>query len=429
MTRKLAVFPLDSSAVAAEQAYFGAGIADELLHALSWADDLELAPLASSMRLRGPDLDVNAAATQLRADAAITGSAHHDGQQFHLSARLVDVAAGKELWSATYDQPLAEIGEVLDDVLQQTVAHLGTGTRDASQLTVRKGWTQSTKAYDCYLQGLDYFRRYAVENTRLALDCFQRALKDDPSFARAWARLAECHIKHFMYHDSGSREHVERAGKASERAVALAPDFARAHTARGIAYLMEKEYAKAEDAFDRAVGLNPRQFDAWFWHARTCFQQGRLKKAIELFEKAAEVQPDDYQTPLLLRQAYLSLGRVDEAQAVARRGIALAQEHLKLNRKDARAIYLACGSMIQLGMYKQALEWADRALAVNPEDPMINYNVACCLAQAGEPEKAMDCLEKAKGSGMVNAGWLKNDSDLVSLREHPRFRKLLEELA
>ena len=155
---------------------------------------------------------------------------------------------------------------------------------------------------------------------------------------------------------------------------------------------------------------------------------GNLKKAAKLFEKAAAVQPDDYQTPLILRQVYLSIGKVDEAIATAKRGIVLAQRHLELNPKDARATYLACGSMIQLGMYQPALEWAARALQIDPTDPMINYNVACCYAQAGETDQAMDCLEKAKGSGIVSKEWLKNDSDLVALRDLPRFKTLLEAL-
>lgn len=428
MSTKIAILPLEDSSSGVDQGYFGEGIADELLHTLSWAEGLRVTPLTSSMRFKGPDLDLKAAAAQLKAGIVLTGSAHHGSGRVSISVKLVDTANDRELWSETYERPLQELGVIEDDILHKVVEVLCLSAADAAKLTVRKGWTASTEAYDFYLRGLSFFRRYAPENIRRALEMFQRSLKADPQFARAWARLAECHAKFFMYHDASNREHVERANKASARAVQLAPDFARAHAACGVAYLMDKDFMHAEESFDKAVELNPRLFDAWFWHARACFQQGRLKKAIELFEKAAEVQPDDYQTPLLLRQAYLSLGMVDEAQAVARRGIQLAQEHLKLNRKDARATYLACGSMIQLGMYQQAMEWAGRALAIDPEDPMINYNVACCYAQAGEPDMALDCLEKAKGSGMVNAGWLKNDSDLFSLHDHPRFRQLLADL-
>jgi adenylate cyclase len=132
--------------------------------------------------------------------------------------------------------------------------------------------------------------------------------------------------------------------------------------------------------------------------------------------------------PLLLRQVYLSLGRLDDAMKTARRGILIAQQALALNPREARAIYLASGAMIQLGMYREAVEWAQRALAIDPEDPIINYNVACSYAQAGEPEKALDCLDKAKKSGMISYGWLKNDSDLVALITQPRFQALLKEL-
>ena len=427
-TAKLAILPMQDSSEKGDQGFVGDGIADELLHALSWAEGLRVAPLASSMRFKGPDLDLAEAAKALKAGYILTGKAHHQQGQLYLTAELRDMASGETLWTSSYERPVGDVGDVEDDILRNVVKALGVSAADADKLTVQKGWTDNIDAYGYYLRGLSYFRKYAVENIRKALEMFQSALKEDPQFARAWARLAECHAKYFMYHDAGNKRHIESALKASTKAVELAPDFSRAFTALGVARLMDKNYMDAEAAFDKAVTLNPRMFDAWFWHARACFQQGRLDKAIELFEKAAEVQPDDYQTPLLLRQAYLSKGDMESAQRVAKRGIELAQEHLKLNRKDARAIYLACGSMIQLGQYGQALEWAERALAINPEDPMINYNVACCYAQAGEADKAMDCLERAKGSGMVSAGWIRNDSDLFSLHDHPRYKALVEEL-
>lgn len=429
MARRLAALPLADSSPDASQGYFGEGISDELLYTLAWAEDLYRKPLTSSMRFKGPELDLKDAAEQLKVDTLLTGSAHHENGQLDIAIRLLDMAGRKELWSEQYRRPLEEIGEVMDDILHKVVHALGVSVLDRGRLSVKKGWTDNTSAYDLYLQGLSYFRRYAMENNEKALEKFQAAVDADPGFARAWARLAECHIKYFMYHDAANPEHVTLADQASEKAVELEPDFARARTARGVAYLMKKEFRLAEDEFDKAQELLPRQFDAWFWHARCCFQQGRLKKAIELFEQAAAVQPDDYQTPLLLRQACLSLGRFDQANEAAKRGLELAREHLRLNPKDARAIYLACGAMIQLGMYKQALQWADQALSLNPEDPMINYNVACCFAQAGEKDRALDCLDKAKNSGMVSAGWLKNDSDLVSLHEHPRFQKIVEEMA
>ncbi len=428
MSTRLAVLPLADSSADSSQEYLGVGIADELLYTLAWAEGIQGKPLTSSMRFTGPDLDLKAAAEQLKVEALLVGSARYEGDQVVVSTRLLRMPAEEELWSQDYQRPRAELGEVMDDILKHVVPALGAHELEPGKLSVRKGWTDNVEAYDLYLQGLNYFRRYAMENNRKALEKFGAALKLDQRFAKAWARLAECYIKYYMYHDAGNAEHVERADKASARAVELAPEFARTHTARGIAHLMKQEFREAEVEFEKAEELLPRQFDAWFWHARCCFQQGRLKKAIELFEQAEKVQPDDYQTPLLMRQACLSLGRTEGADEAARRGLELAQAHLKLNRKDARAIYLACGAMVQLGMYDQAMQWADKALAINPDDPMINYNVACCFAQAGEKERALDCLDKARNSGMVSVGWVKNDADLVSLHGEERFQKLLEEL-
>lgn len=426
--RSTAVLPLATRQEDASDSWFGQGIADEMIHALSWAKGLRVAPLSSSMRFQAEVADLKPIATRLQVETLLVGEFRRSGEQLELNVRLVNAADGAALWGEHYAGSSLDVLDFQDDILRKVVATLGLEVLNDSKLTVKSAATKDATAYDSYLQGLNFFFRYAAKNLKSALQMFEQAVKQDAGFARAWARLAECHAKYFMYYDSAGREHRERAAAAGRRGVELAPDFARAHTARGLAHLINKEFPEAEDAFERAASLNPRQFDAYYQHARACFQRGNLKKAAALFEKAAMFQPEDYQTPLLLRQVYLSLGRVDEARATAQRGLVLAQRHLELNPKDARAIYLACGSLIQLGMYKQAMDWSEKALAIDPDDPLINYNVACCYAQAGEPEKALDCLEKGKGSGMLEAGWLKNDSDLFSLHDQPRFQALLAEL-
>lgn len=426
--RSIAVLPLAVRTESGDESWLGQGIADEIIHALSWAQGLRVAPLASSMRFTSDAPDPKPVAQRLKVETLLLGELRREGDAMHLSARLLDAADGTALWSAAFDIRAAQLQDTVDEILRAVVNALGATIVDDKQLSVQTGSTHNVQAYEAYLRGLNFYFRYAAHNLKSALQMFEQAVKADSAFARAWAKLAECHAKYFMYYDSSGRDHIDRALAASKRAVDLSPLFSRAHTARGIAHLINKDFMAAEDAFTTAVKLNPRQFDAYYQHARACFQQGNLKKAADLFEKAAMFQPEDYQTPLLLRQVYLSLGRVDEAKATAQRGLVLAQQHLELNAKDARAIYLACGSMIQLGMYQQAMQWSEKALAIDPNDPMINYNVACCYAQAGEPEKALDCLEKARGSGSLSAGWLKNDSDLFSLHDHPRFKALLDAL-
>ena len=140
------------------------------------------------------------------------------------------------------------------------------------------------------------------------------------------------------------------------------------------------------------------------------------------------MRPEDYQTPLLVVPSLRSLGRVADAEATQRRGIQLAEKHLELNPDDARALLLSAGALMQLGERQRALEWAKRAVALDPEDSGVLYNVACVYALGGQIDDAFLCLDKAVQNGFGHRAWLENDSDFDSLRPDPRFQALLEKL-
>ena len=106
----------------------------------------------------------------------------------------------------------------------------------------------------------------------------------------------------------------------------------------------------------------------------------------------------------------------------------LAERHLELNPDDARALYLGGGGHMLLGDRKKALEWAGRALAVDPEDPGVLYNVACVYALGGQSDEALNCLEKSVQNGFGHKAWIENDSDFDSIRGDPRFGSLLQKL-
>ncbi|HWP94376.1 MAG TPA: tetratricopeptide repeat protein [Gammaproteobacteria bacterium] len=422
----LAVLPFADLSPEQDQAYFCTGISEELLDALGKSRTLRCIPRPLSATFGGNAPDMRAVGTRLQASHILHGSVRRGGARLMLEARLVDVANERDVWTEKYERAIGDLLTVLDDIVLHVLRALG-GEAD-QRCTVRYGVSDDPRAYDAYLQGLAHFHEYGARSTDLAITAFHTAVDTDPSFARAWTRLADSYAKKYMFYDSSNAQNRQRAAEAARKAVELAPDYAQAHTALGVALTLNKDFMAAEAAYEKAIELDPKLYTAYYHYARACFQQGRLKKSAELFEKAAQARPQDYQVPLLLRQVYLSLGEVDKAIETARHGIQLAVRHLELYPNDARAIYLACGSMIQLGMYKQAIEWAGKALAIDPTDPTVNYNVACCYSQAGEYDKALDCLEKAKGSGVLSAGWLKNDSDLIALHDHPRFRALLEEL-
>ena len=131
---------------------------------------------------------------------------------------------------------------------------------------------------------------------------FTRAIEKDPNYALAYAGLADCYSYLFTYFDS-RKEILEHSISASKKALELDHNLAEAHTARGLAVSLNLQYTDAEKEFEKAIELNPKSCEAYYFYARTCKQQGNNEKAVRLFEKASEVRPEDYQAPLLAASA------------------------------------------------------------------------------------------------------------------------------
>jgi adenylate cyclase len=228
-----------------------------------------------------------------------------------------------------------------------------------------------------------------------------------------------------MYADPQDSYRAE-AVKASQKALDLNPDSAVAHASRGMAYLVCEEYAEADAEFEKAIELNPSLYEAHYYYGRARFHEGDLEKAAALFAKASEVNPAEYQARLLRVQILRGLGRMEEAITEAKEAVSVVEKHLEWNPDDARALHLGAGSLIVIGDTERALRWLERALEIDPIDSVVLYNVACNLATIGETDKALDYLERAIEHGTVSAAWMRNDEDLASLRDQPRFQALIQ---
>jgi len=147
-----------------------------------------------------------------------------------------------------------------------------------------------------------------------------------------------------------------------------------------------------------------------------------------MYQQATKVFPEDYQARLLVAQIFEELGRPADAEAARRAGIELAEKHIELNPDDARALYLGANGLVALGEAERGLEWAGRALEMAPEEPMLLYNVGCIYSLAGRIDDAVEVLERAVANGLTQKRWFEHDNNLDPLREHPRFRALMERL-
>jgi adenylate cyclase len=411
-----------------DQEYFCDGIAEEIISNLTRVRGISVAARTSSFAFKGRSEDVRAIGQKLGVAAVLEGSVRKSGDQLRITVQLIAVENGYHLWAERYDRRLKDVFAIQDEISLRIAETLKVALSPAEGGAFGRIPTTDLQAYDYYLRGKQFYYQYKRKSIEFGLRMFSHAIELDSRYARAYAGISDCCA--FLYLYAGSHaEHRTQADAASRIAVDLDPESAEAHASRGVALGLLGDYAKAEQALETSIRLNPRLFDGYFFYARVAFVQGKWEKAIDLYEKAAVVQPQDYQSPLLVAQIYEDLGRMRDAESSRRRGIQVAESRLKLNPDDARALYMGANGLVALGEVEKGLEWARQARDFDRDDPMLLYNVACVLSLSGKVEEALDCLEQSVNSGLTERRWLERDSNLEPIRGNARYQALIQTLA
>ena len=423
----IAVLPFINMSADKEQEYFCDGISEDILNDLTRLEDLHVVARTSSFAFKDKNLDIREIGMKLKADTIVEGSVRKAGNRLRITAQLINVADGYHLWSERYDRELDDVFAIQEEIAKNIVRALKIKLSQREKRALGKVKTQDVQAYDFYLRGREFFHQGTRKNIKYASEMFTRAIKKDLDYALAYAGLADCHSFLFEYVEK-KQENIEQSLAASKRAIELDPELAEAHAARGLAVSLSMQYNEAEKEFDRAIKLNPKLYEAYYFYARTCTQQGKIEKAALLFEKAGEVRPEDYQATVFLAEAYEKLNLPSEAETATHRAIELVEKHLRLNPDDTRALSLGATILIRLGEMEKAINWGKRAQVIDPDEPVVQYNMACIYSLAGKIEQALDCFEIAIQLGFASLEWADNDSDLDPIRDQPRFQKALKKL-
>jgi adenylate cyclase len=410
-----------------ENEFFSDGIAEEIINALTKIKALRVAARTSSFAFKGKNEDIGEVGRKLKVNTVLEGSVRKAGDRLRVTAQLINVADGYHLWSERYDRQLEDVFAIQDEIADNIVRALRVVLGEDEKRALEKTPTDNVQAYEYYLRGRQVVTQLRRSPLQYARRMFDRAIELDPNFARAYAGVADCCSFLYMYWDS-SHANLEGADTSSQRALELDPSSAEAHTSRGVALNLRKDYGAARREFETALKLDPKLFEAHYFYARACLTEGKFEEAILHYRNAWQARPEDYQAIFLSSDALARLGRDDEVLEAARLGIKLADAHLELNPDDARAWYLSGGALMRLGKVDEALERTRRAYAIDPEDAGVLYNVAANYALAGKPDEAINYLEKAIRNGFGQRSWLENDSALDPIRNDPRFQHLLRKL-
>ncbi|HSG46267.1 MAG TPA: tetratricopeptide repeat protein [Longimicrobiales bacterium] len=424
--RSVAVLPFESPGSDHEADILGFGIADQILTDLTRVGDLNVVSRTSSFAFKGVREDVRKIGRKLGARAVLEGSVQRSGNRLRVSTQLVSAENGYQLWSECYDRTVEDLFAIEDEIAANVARVLNAVLREHERRAMTKVPTREIEAMEYYLRGRRFLFQTRRRSLEFAREMFQRAMEVDPDFALAHAGLADVAALLAMYFPASDTD-LESARAAAERALRLDPELAEAHAALGAVLFVSGEVPAAEESFRRAVELDPRLFEARYFHARACFQEGRFAEAADLYREATRVR-EDYSSSFFRAQSLEALGEKDQAQEAYREALAVAQRHMEMNPDDSRAATMRAVSLCRIGRVEEGLQWAQRALELDPEDPGVRYNAACLYALAGHTDDAIVRLREAVSVGFGNRNWLERDPDLDNLRDDPRFQEIMAEM-
>jgi adenylate cyclase len=421
----IAVLPFTNMSGDPEQEYFSDGITEDIITDLSKVSGLSVVARNTAFTYKGKSVEVSEVAKRLRVDFVVEGSVRKAGSRVRVTGQLINAKDDRHLWADRYDRDLTDIFAIQDEITHAIVEQLKVKLLPQEKKSIGQTPTANVEAYTYYLRGRDFFNRHSKRYFQLARRMFTKAVELDPLYARAYAGIADCDSFLFLWY--GEDIGIDSILDTSAKALALDDKLAEAHASRGLALSLKHQYEKATAEFEQAIALGPNSFEAHYLYARASFAQGKLERAAALFERAAEIKPDDYQSVCLLIQVYRSLGRDQESEDAARKGVKLAERELSLHPEDPRPAHLGIAALLKLGENDRAREWISRALAIDPDDPLTQYNLACGYATLGDIDAAFDLLERSlPRAGPEIRQWIKHDSDFDPLRNHPRYQKILE---
>lgn len=420
----IAILPFANMSTDPENEFFADGIAEEIINALTKVRALDVVSRSSAFAFKKRTEDVTEIGRKLNVRTVLEGSVRKAGSRLRITAQLIDVATRYHLWSERYDREMADVFAIQDEIATNIVNALKLVLTEKEEAAIKKVPTQSVRAYEYYLRGRQLFHQRRPNTLDAAEDMYRRAIALDPNYAMAYAGLADCSAFR-ANEEGGGEEALAQAEAASKRALELDPNSAEAHASRGLTLSHQKRFAEAEPEFKEAIRLDPTLYEAAYFYGRMLQTAGKPDEAIEMYERAVGLRPDDYQALSFLAMAHQARGDAAKVEDASRRMADAAERAISLNPGDTRALYLGAINLERLGESTRAQEWAQRARQLDPNHPVMLYNLACFHSVAGRVDVAIDHLEQSIELGFFHPEWFLSDSDLANLRGNPRFEALV----
>ncbi len=416
-SRSIAVLPLENLSGDEETEYFSDGITEDIITQLSKISDLNVISRTSVMQYKQTVKTIREIGHELNVSTVLDGSVRRDGDRVRIVSQLIEATTNDLLWAERYDRELTDVFAIQSDVAQRIAEALQATISPRERSLIERRPTEDVEAHNLYLRGRYLWNRRTRAGLESGADYFRQATERDPEYAPAFAGLADAYLLLGSYQYMPEREATQQARGALERALQLDDDLAEAHASRGQVLRAERDWVGEEQAYLRAIELNPSYSTAHQWYATLLAALGRREEAIREAELARSLDP-------LSHAIGVTAGVVHFVNRDYEGAIERLENTLELEPSYFSAHVWLSMSYSEMGRTAEALQAYEKLVELRPDIPQWGFFLANVYARSGQTELARETLARVteEADDLTLSAWVH-----ASLGERDRALDLLEQ--
>ena len=442
----IAVLPFVNASGNSDVEYLSDGMTESLITSLSQLPRLSVKARSSVFRYKGKDVPPQQVGKELNVQALLSGRIVQRGNDLTLHIELVDVKTETALWSGDYNRSMANIVSLPNEIARDVSSELRLKLSRLDEQKLGRNYTASPEAYQLYLKGRYHLARYTLPEIQTSISYFQQAIDLDPSYALAYAGLADAYRTFGLFGEMPATEFFPKAKAAAQKAIGIDDTLAEAHAELGFTiFWYDWDWNASENQLKRALELDPNSAYAHLFYAHLLSNTGRHTEGLAEVKRARELDPLDLRINGLEVQFLVHAGKPDEALASLRKTLAE-------NPNNWFAHMFASSAYIEKGMFAEAVAEARRARELNSANSQGIAQLGYALAKSGKPDEARtlrDELLKSSTQRYVSPGnialiynglgerdetfsWLERgfeqrDQKMVFLKVEPKWNNLRDD--
>jgi TolB-like protein/tRNA A-37 threonylcarbamoyl transferase component Bud32 len=447
----IAVLPFEDLSPRKEYEYLCKGIPETLINALTNIDGLWVPARTSSFSFEGKREDIREIGRKLGVDHILEASLQVSGGRIRITARLVNVNSGSNIWSETYDREMENIFAIQDDIAKAIVGALEIKLLGERKEPLVKNFTADLRAYNLYLQGRFFWNKRTAEDMKKAVDYFSQAVEMDPKYALAYAGLSDAHGVLPFYVPVAPKEAFSKAREAALKALEIDGSLAEARSALGFVYMYSDwDWKAAEAELRRAIQLKPGYAIVHQWYAELLSAMGRFEESLTEIRRAQGLDPLSLISGSMEATIDIFMHQYDRAIAQCRRTLDMDPNfdvahvvlgfayHQKGMNEDAEAELQKIRDPLSMhrwnysypppGKRDEALAMIDQMKQLWSRKEIRAYPIARLYAGMGDAAAALDWLAKSLEEREPYMIRLRVDPIFDGLHSNPGFEALLKKM-